>query len=142
MKSRRLLVRQVANQEGETSDAIAQIMCDALGVSGKEASEDSKLLKEIAIRSLAGQGVTSKDLSRQLGMPRSTILYKLNYLIENNLVARHGRQYFLRGMSLEQTIEQLEAEMRLEFERLLKLASKFDELAESEIYGKRRRKGQ
>ncbi|MGC8629031.1 MAG: hypothetical protein ACP5T4_02365 [Candidatus Micrarchaeia archaeon] len=134
-QKRTLVLRQLAKPEANSPEEIASAVCKALGISGKE---DIKLFREIAEHSLKGEGTTSKALSRKLQMPRSTIIYKLDYFIDNGIVVRKGRQYFLRGSSLEDTFEALEAEMRIEFERLMELASKFDELIESELYGRKR----
>ncbi len=135
-RQKRLLVKQPIRHEANSPKEIAKIMCNALGISTNEET-DSEMFRKIAEKSLKGEGITSKALSKELKIPRSTVIYKLNYFINAGLIVRHGRQYFLKGLSLEDTIEELEAEMQMEFARLLKLASKFDELIESEVYGRK-----
>ncbi|MGC8676023.1 MAG: hypothetical protein ACP5T3_00705 [Candidatus Micrarchaeia archaeon] len=137
----RALLKQVDLQRSESPEAIVNMLCEALGLQSKNHTE-AEMLQNIAENSLKGTGVTSKSLSKKFGLPRSTVIYKLNYFINTGLVIRRGRQYYLRGLRLEDTIEELEAEMQAEFEKLAKLASKFDEFMASEIYGrsqKRRR---
>ena len=131
---RRTLLLDTPQQKGESASELTDMLCSALGIANK--TEDKKVFKEIVEKSLRGVGVTSKALSKELKLPRSTVIYKLNYFIESGLVVRKGRQYFLRGSNMEETIQQLEAEVESTFDRLLKLASKLDKLIESELYGK------
>ncbi len=130
---RRTLLLNSPKGKGESTSELTDMLCNALGIANK--IEDKKVFKEIVEKSLKGEGVTSKALSKNLKLPRSTVIYKLNYFIESGLVVRKGRQYFLRGSNLEDTIQQLEAEVENTFNRILKLASKLDELIGREIYG-------
>ncbi|MEM0147074.1 MAG: helix-turn-helix domain-containing protein [Candidatus Micrarchaeaceae archaeon] len=136
MLSRPVLLKKVRKTHIEEPEEIVNALCDALSISGRSEAE-SATLRKIAESTAAGKGLTSKALSKELKIPRSTVIYRLNYFINAGLVIRRGRQYFMRGASLEETLEELQAETLAEFNRLMKLASKFDEMMESEIYGRR-----
>ncbi|MEM3781406.1 MAG: hypothetical protein QXT43_00385 [Candidatus Micrarchaeaceae archaeon] len=139
MQSRPIVLRQTRRHRAESPEDIVGMLCDALGIQGRSDIE-SAALRKIAESSVAGNGITSKALSEELKVPRSTVIYKLNYFINTGLVVRRGRRYFMRSASLEETLEEIQAEMLTEFSRLMRLASKFDEFVESEIYGRRKRK--
>lgn len=135
---RALILRQVERPKAESPEEIANALFNALGIGSSE--EEVEMLRKIAEASMLDKGITSKDLSRELKMPRTTVIYKLNYFIDLGLVVRKGRQYFMRSASLQDTLEDIQLEMQAEFNRLMKLAEKFDELIEREIYGRRERK--
>lgn len=105
-----------------------------LGVKGLEPA----MLKEIIENTNEGEGITSKDLNRKLEVPRTTVIYHLNRFIYSGIVVRKGRRYFLRSEDMESTIEELQADMEREFNRMLEFAQKMDELIESDVHGRRR----
>lgn len=135
----KIMIKAVNKPSGEDTKALADWFCDVLGLAGKGEVEP-ELFKELVSYSLKGIGITSKALSEDLAMPRSTVIYRLNDFIDSGLAVRRGRHYFLRGDDLATTIEEMQADMEREFDRLMKFASKFDEIIESEAYGKRKRR--
>jgi hypothetical protein len=137
-REKKIVLKEISRPAKEDANAIAEMICKAFDFSDKD-DIVPLLFRKIAESSVKGEGVTSKELSQKLRLPRSTVLYKLNYFIDTGIVVRSGRYYFLRGDSLETTLEQIQAEMEMEFSRLLKFASKFDELLQSEVYGRKRK---
>jgi predicted transcriptional regulator len=95
------------------------------------------MFREIVSSSLKGIGISSKEISKWQNLPRSTVIYDLNKFIDSGLVVRKGRKYYLRASDFESTIQELQAEMLTEFNRMMQFASRLDEIMEGEIHGKR-----
>lgn len=135
----KIVIKTVTRPAKEDPQSLADWFCDSLGLTGN-GEDDPDLFRELVSNSLNGEGITSKTLSEDLEMPRSTVIYKLNDFIDSGLAIRKGRRYFLRGDDLVTTLEELQADMERDFERMMKLASKFDEIMEGEIYDRRKRR--
>ena len=139
-RKERILIKTVTKPVREDTQALADWFCDVLGLSGKE-EDEPELFKELVSNSLNGEGITSKTLSEELQMPRSTVIYRLNEFIATGIAVRKGRRYFLRGEDLATTMEEMQADMEREFNRMITFASKFDDII-SETYVKRKRRKQ
>jgi predicted transcriptional regulator len=129
----KLVIKPLSRPSNETSDELARWFCKVFDL---EEESEPEILREVIRKSISGEGVTSLELCKKMKMPRSTIIYHLNRLISTGLVVRKGRKYFLRSMSLEDTIAELQEDMLREFNRLIEFAEKFDELISREIYGR------
>jgi predicted transcriptional regulator len=129
----KLVIKPLSRPSNETSDELARWFCKVFDL---EEESEPEMLREIIKKSISGEGVTSLELYKKMKMPRSTVIYHLNRLIGTGLVVRKGRKYFLRSMSLEDTIAELQEDMLREFNRLIEFAEKFDELMSREIYGR------
>lgn len=138
-RQEKIVIKTVNRPSKESTLALANWFCDVFDLSGKEDIEP-ELFKEIVTTSLKGIGITSKLLSEELETPRSTVIYHLNGFINSGLVIRRGRRYFLKGEDLATTLEEMQADMEREFNRLREFASKFDQIVEGEIYAKRKRR--
>lgn len=109
---------------------------------GDEDGKEATMLMEIIENTPDGSGVTSKDLSKDLEEPRTTVIYHLNRMIYSGIVVRRGRKYFLRSEDMESTIEELQADMEREFNRMMEFAQKMDEMINADIYGRKRSRKQ
>ncbi len=140
----RVVVRQAGRPSKETADELVSWFCRSLDL--KDSDVEPRMLREIIDGSFSDTGVTSKELDRELAMPRSTVIYHLNKFIDSGLVVRKKRRYYLRAMSMKGTIEELQDDILREFQRMLEFADKLDSIM-SEFYvgreegGKRRKEG-
>ena len=98
------------------------------------------MFKELVENSMKGTGTTSKELNKELDLPRSTVIYHLNRFMSSGLVVRKGTRYYLRASDFETTIQELQSEMLMEFNRMMQFASKLDEIMEDEINGRRKKR--
>lgn len=113
--------------------------CEVFGLANKGAEIEPLILKEIVGNSVSGEGVTSKNLNEKLSIPRSTVIYHLNRFIYSGLVIRKGRKYYLRSNDMESTIEELQADMVREFNRMMEFAEMLDKITMDVFYGRRKR---
>lgn len=137
----RLVIRTANRPPKEGEEALLEWFCDVFDLAGKKSDLEPEMLGEIAGGSIKGDGVTSKDLNKRLDMPRSTVIYHLNRFIYSGLVVRKGRKYYLRSNDMASTIEELQSEMLMEFNKLIQFAERLDKMMESEYYGRRQKRG-
>ncbi len=134
-KGEKIVIRAVSKPDEGNPQAITDWFLESFNLSGKDDTPERKMFGTIVNNSLQGIGTTSKGLSTELKQPLSTVIYNLNKFIDSGLVVRKGREYFLRGSDFQSTIQEIQAEMFAEFNRMMQFASKLDELFESEVYG-------
>jgi predicted transcriptional regulator len=135
----KIVIKTVNKPGREDMKGITDWFLDSFDLSGKGDELEQKMFRELVETSMKGIGVTSKELNKDLDLPRSTVIYHLNRFIGSGLVVRKGRKYYLRAGDFESTIQELQAEMVMEFNRMMQFASKLDDLMEGEIYGRRRK---
>ncbi len=140
-REEKIVLKSVNKPDKENVNALSEWFCAALGFSTSDDTEP-KLFERLALSSIQGEGITSKHLSQELKTPRSTIIYHLNEFISSGLVVRKGTRYFLRGNDLSTTFDEIRADMQREFDRMMQIASRFDEMMEGELYGRRKRKSE
>ena len=134
----RIVIKSVNRPQREDIDNISTWFCEVFDLGNKNDELEPMLLKEIIINSINGSGVTSKELNKKLELPRSTVIYHLNRFIYSGLIIRKGRKYYLRSDDLASTIEDIQAEMFREFNRLIDLAQRMDDMLEVDYNGRRR----
>ncbi len=140
MSSTEKLVIKALNKPAKGGqEEILEWFCEVFDLAGKNDPLEPEMLRQIAERSIKGEGITSKDLNKRLETPRSTVIYHLNRFIYSGLVVRKGRKYYLRSNDMTSTLEEMQAEMEREFNRMMELAGKLDKMLESEAYGRRRK---
>ncbi len=139
----KMVIRQVGKPSKEDVDTLVAWFLQAFDLADSKKSVEPVMLKEIMNSSANGSGVTSKELNSRLETPRTTVIYHLNRFIYSGLVVRKGRRYYLRAMSMESTLEEMQADMTREFQRMMSMAEKLDEMFEEDMHGRRkeRRKG-
>jgi len=137
-KAEKIVVKAVNRPTEESANSLTDWFFDAFDLSGKGDTQEREMFKELINNTLKGVGTTSKQLSTELKLPRSTAIYDLNKFINSGLIVRKGRKYYLRSDNLAGTKQELQAEMATEFTRMMEFANKLDELMQDEIYGKRK----
>ncbi len=135
----KIVVRQIGRPHKENADALLVWFCESLDLSGNKDIMGPEMLREIINGSMNGNGVTSKELNWKLNVPRTTVIYHLNRFIYSGIVIRRGRRYYLRSEDMKSTLQELQADMIREFQRMMDMAQKLDGILEDETYARRRR---
>ncbi len=138
-KAEKIVIKTVNRPDEENAKAITNWFLASFDLSGEGDNPEKDMFEEIVVNTLKGVGTTSKEISIELKLARSTVIYDLNKFIDSGLVVRKGRKYYLRASDFETTIQELQAEMSMEFNRMMQFASKLDSLMEDENYGKRKK---
>lgn len=139
-KVEKLVIRQISKPDNTDPDALSEWFCDVFGLSVKGSELEPTMLKEIVGGSVNGEGVTSKDLNEKLEVPRTTVIYHLNQFISTGLVIRKGRKYYLRSEDMASTLEEMQADMEREFNKMIDFAQRMDEIFEGNTHVRRKEK--
>jgi len=95
---------------------------------GDERDEVGKLIfAEIIKANKQGSGVTSRDLMEKCQVTQPAVVYHLNLVMRSGLILKEGRVYYLRGRTLQRTLEEMEYDIVRRFQLLRKIATKIDE---------------
>jgi len=140
MPEEKIIVKSIGRPRDADRDELIEWFCRVFGLAEGPDDMEPKLLRAIVSASFAGNGITSKVLYKRLSAPRSTIIYHLNRLIETGVVVRKGRKYYLRSSDMQSTVEELQADIIREFEKLEEYAKKFDSLFGVDNYGREKRR--
>ncbi len=132
----RIVIKSISKPQKEDIDHLSMWFCEVFDLGNREDEIEPGILKVMIIRSNSGKGVTSKELNKELDIPRSTVIYHLNRFIDVGLIIRKGRQYYLRSDDLASTIEDIQAEMFREFNRVIDFAQRMDNILEVGINGR------
>jgi predicted transcriptional regulator len=134
----KLVIKPVGRPQKEDADTLVSWFLQAFDLSDEKKGLEPFMLKEIINGSRKGDGVTSKELNSKLEAPRTTVIYHLNRFIYSGLVVRKGRKYYLRSEDMESTLEELQADMMREFQRMMAMAEKLDDILEEDTHGRRK----
>lgn len=118
--------------ESSSPDKLISWFCEVLGLSGPggEESIESDILKRFLANASSNKGISSSEIKLGKDVPRSTIIYHLNRLVESGLVVRRGRKYYMRAQELSASIEEIEYDINREFQRMIDIAKEFDRMFE------------
>jgi hypothetical protein len=62
---------------------------------------------------LRGQALTAQQIARMIGMPRTTVLRKLSYLVKLGYVTQHDSAYIISDSALRKTTPLLDRAIKL-----------------------------
>ena len=130
MDSGKVVIRYIRKPSEENAEGLLRLFAMAFNFCDDRDDKEMQLLREVIEKSFSEEGVTSKNLTLDLELPRTTIIYHLNRFISSGIVVRKGRRYFLRSDDMASTFEEVQQDMEREFGRLIEYAKKFDEMME------------
>jgi predicted transcriptional regulator len=132
----RIVIRYTSTPQINDLTALSGWLCMVFGLSNGHDRNEARILESIIQKSIAGDGITSKEISETVKVPRSTVIYHLNRFLSSGLIVRGGRKYFLRSNDMASTIEEIESDMLREFNRLIHMAERFDQIMGENSYGR------
>ncbi len=130
MDDGKVVIRYVRKPAEENAEGLLRLFAMAFNFCDDGDDKEIYLLKEVIKKSFSDEGVTSKNLTSDLELPRTTIIYHLNRFINSGIVVRRGRKYFLRSEDMASTFEEVQQDMEREFNKLIEYAKKFDKMME------------
>lgn len=123
----RLVIRKVERPFSGSSLDDFDWICESLGFFGPGPRESAaEVFKEIVKATEEGRGLSSTEIAKKLGISRGSAINHLNNLMSSGLVSKHGRLYAARSKSMYRTIEGIEDEIDLLFEKMKKAARQID----------------
>ena len=77
--------------------------------------------------SVNGEGISSRDLMELGEVSQAAVIYHLNLFQRSGLVVKEGRNYILRGYTLEQSLSEIQNDMNRRFDSLRLMARKVED---------------
>jgi predicted transcriptional regulator len=102
------------------------ILLDYLGISPKKDRLAFSIFLHVLSNNLKG-GVKTKDIMESEGVTQAAAVYHLNKFIEKGFVIKRGTRYFLRGETIEETVDELKKDFLRKAERMKKVAKRIDD---------------
>jgi len=126
---RQIIIRYIAIPAREEPDIDSEIdyIYQCLGLGDERDDVGRHVFRALVKASLRNEGISSRDLMQLSEVSQAAVIYHLNLFQRSGLVIKDGRNYLLRGQSLEQTLEEMENDMHRRFEYLKGIARKIEE---------------
>ena len=84
------------------------------------------IFSELVKASRNNEGISSRELMEKADVTQAAVVYHLNTFMRSGLVVKQGRNYYLRGGSLEHALDEIQNDMTRRMERLKEIAKKID----------------
>ncbi len=125
---RQIIIRYISiPTEEENTDAEIDYIYQCLGL-GDERDEVGKMVFRTLVRSsVNGEGISSRDLMELGEVSQAAVIYHLNLFQRSGLVVKEGRNYILRGYTLEQSLSEIQNDMNRRFDSLRLMARKVED---------------
>ncbi|MFH0971087.1 MAG: hypothetical protein V1835_00820 [Candidatus Micrarchaeota archaeon] len=129
MDTRQITLKRIERPAKRNLQGELDAFCRALAIPTDDQSVARDIFKEILQKEGRGKegGVRSIIISKKMQLTRGGTVYHLNKLMESGLIVRRGREYELRGQNLEETIDEMEDDMRRMFKMVKRMAAEIDE---------------
>lgn len=124
---RQIIIRYVTvPSEEDDLDAGLDFIYQCLGLGDERDEIGMMVFRALVKASRQGAGISSRDIAQLSHVTQAAIIYHLNQFRRTGLVVKEGRNYYLKGHTLENTLEEMESDMSRRFERMKKIAKKID----------------
>ncbi len=122
---RQIVIRYIAVEPPEDDiNADIDYMYQCLGL-GDERDEVGRLVFRALVKA-GPRGISSRDIMSLGEMSQAAVIYHLNLFQRSGLVVKDGRNYYLRGFSLTNALDELENDMHRRYEQLRLIAKKIE----------------
>jgi hypothetical protein len=124
---RQIVIRYItlpANEDDTDSEIDYIYQC--LGLGDERDDVGRSVFRALVKASMHNTGISSRDIMALGEVSQAAVIYHLNLFQRSGLVAKDGRMYYLRGHSLEQTLEEMENDMHRRFDYLKGIARKVE----------------
>ena len=124
---RQIVIRYIAIPAQEESvDNEIDYVYQCLGLGDERDDVGRHVFRALVKASTRGEGISSRDLMQLSEVSQAAVIYHLNMFQRSGLVIKDGRNYYLRGHTLEATLEEMENDMHRRFENLKTIARKIE----------------
>jgi predicted transcriptional regulator len=128
----RIVIQFVERPDSDNPEDIIRWFCAVFGFSteGGDSVEEA-IFRRFAESAYRDEGLTSSEVTADMTIARSTVIYHLNRFIDSGLLVKKGRKYHLRASEMSKTIEEIEYDIDREMRRMLDTAREFDRLMDT-----------
>jgi len=119
--SRQIIIRRVERPPEPSAESKLEWICECLGLNQNDELA-KEIFKELVLAGEKGDGVSTREIMEKEKVTQGAVTYHMNFFMRSGIIVRKGRKYHLRAHSLENTIEEMEADMIRMLERMRKIA--------------------
>lgn len=136
---RQIIVRYITiapEEKEDEGEAEIEYIYQCLGLGDERDDLGREVFKALVRAGRKGEGISSRDIMQLSEVSQAAVIYHLNMFQRSGIVIKDGRNYYLRGRTLEQTLEEIENDMHRRFDQLKTIAKKVDEKGKNKKEGK------
>jgi len=124
---RQIVIRYIAVPVSEEDvDADIDYVYQCLGLGDERDDVGRVVFRALVKSSKRGEGISSRDIMELSETSQAAVIYHLNNFQRSGIVVKDGRNYYLRGHTLEQTLEEMEGDIHRRFEHLKSVSRKIE----------------
>jgi Bacterial regulatory protein, arsR family. len=131
-----ITIRSVEKPDYNDPKALLKWFCTTFGLiessEGKDSAEEQILVRFI-YAARQNRNLSVSDLKISQKMPRSTLIYHLNRLVDAGIISKKGHTYKLRANDISRVVEEINYDVSREFMRILDTAKELDRLIEGSL---------
>lgn len=126
-KQTTILVPEIKVQAKKQTDDSFAVICECFGIDPEKDKLAYEIFKEVMEAQKKDKGVRTIEITKRAHVTQAAVVYHMNTFIRNGIIIREGREYRLRGRTLDETFDELEQDMLRRMRRMRELAKKIDE---------------
>jgi len=128
IRKHKITIYRSKKPEHENVNEELQWLCDSLGLFGERDKDKSCFrMFVILLKSLhSDSGLTSDEISEQVGLSRGTVVHHLHTLMGSGIVVQEQSRYMLRVNNLSNLIEEVERDLIRTMNELRQAAEDID----------------
>lgn len=124
---RQIVIRYVTVPKTEKDpDSELDYIYQCLGLGDERDEVGRAVFRALVKANMRGEGISSRDIMELSAVSQAAVIYHLNIFKRSGLVVKDGRNYYLRGRTLVDTLEDMENDMHRRFQNLKEIAKKVE----------------
>jgi hypothetical protein len=124
---RQIAIREVDPPDEDDIEAEIDWICECLGLAGERNDLAREIFRNLILASRQRKGISTREIKEERNVTQAAVVYHINIFQSSGLIIKKGRRYFLRGPTLEATLEEMEQDMLRRMSRLRKIAKRLEE---------------
>ncbi len=125
---RKITFIEIKPPKGETLDEEMGWVCRCFGLDPQKDRLAYGIFRKLLEASRKNQGVRTIEVTRKANVTQAAVVYHMNTFMRSGMVVKRGREYYLRGGTLAETMDEMEADMLRRMQMLRERAKRIDEM--------------
>lgn len=118
---------RMSRGEEMNPEAALELICECFGIDSEKDRLAYEIFKEIVEAQKDERGVRTIEITKKVHVTQAAVVYHMNIFMREGLIVKEGREYRLRGRTMDQTFDELEQDMLRRLRRMREFAKRIDE---------------
>ncbi len=123
---RQVAIRELDPPRREDVEEELDWICECLGLAGQRNELAREIFRNVITASRERSGVSTREIKEKHNVTQAAVVYHINIFQSSGLIIKRGRRYYLRGPTLEATLEEIEQDILRRMARLRKMAKRLE----------------